>query len=57
MEKYQITISKKALKFISKQDKEQQIRIMKAINQLPDSGDIKKMQSYNELYRLRVRRL
>ena len=53
---YLIEFKTEALKFISKQSKKQQIRIMKAINALP-SGDIKKMIfSKNEnLFRLRVR--
>lgn len=53
---YLIDFKTDALKFISKQPKKQQIRIMSAINSLP-SGDIKKMiSSKNEnLFRLRVR--
>ena len=53
---YIIEFKTEALKFISKQPKNQQLRIMKAINSLP-KGDIKKMiSSKNEnLFRLRIR--
>ena len=50
---YEIKIDKKAQKFINKQDKIQQKRIYKAIYKLP-LGDVKKMQTKQELYRLRV---
>lgn len=46
-------IEKHAKKFIDKQDKSQRERIYKAIEGLP-YGDIKKLQSHNEFYRLRV---
>lgn len=51
---YKITIRKTALKFIQKQERKNQVRILKAINLLPHSGDIKKMSGYSSLYRLRV---
>lgn len=50
---YKINIKKKAQKFINKQDKKQQIRLYKAIYNLPH-GDIKLLKGYNTLYRLRV---
>lgn len=50
---YKINIKKKAKKFIDKQDKTQQIRIYKAIYNLPN-GDIKLLKGYNTIYRLRV---
>lgn len=50
---YKIKIEKKPQKFIDKQDKVQQKRIYKAIYGLPN-GDIKRMQTKEELYRLRV---
>ena len=53
---YKINIRPKALKFIEKQDKNQRIRIYKAIYNLP-YGDVKKMVGNKETYRLRVRRL
>lgn len=34
--KYKIVFEKAALKFLRKQDKKQQIRILSAINQLPE---------------------
>jgi len=53
---YEIKISPKALKFVEKQDKNQRIRIYKAIYNLP-KGDVKKLVGYKNEYRLRVRRL
>lgn len=50
---YKIKIKKKPQKFIDKQDKTQQKRIYKAIYSLPN-GDVKKMQTKEDLYRLRV---
>ena len=50
---YQITYSKKATKFLLKQDKPTQKRIISAIEQLPLNGDIKKLQGTSG-YRLRV---
>lgn len=47
-----INYSKQAIKFLSKQDKPTRIRIIEAINQLPQ-GDVKKLQG-QKLYRLRV---
>lgn len=49
-----IEFEKSAKKFIAKQPPEQQKRLLKAINGLPENGDIKKMQGYKTLYRLRV---
>ena len=50
---FKIVYSKKAVKFLKKQDKSTQKRIMEAISDLPLSGDIKKLQGVNG-YRLRV---
>jgi mRNA interferase RelE/StbE len=50
---YKINLTKKAEKFIRKQDKDAQKRIIKAITELPE-GDIKKLKGMNEIYRLRV---
>ena len=47
-----IKYSKQALKFLQKQDKTTQKRILKAINLLP-LGDVKKLQNKSG-YRLRV---
>lgn len=49
----QIRYSKPAIKFLKKQDKPTQQRILKAIEKLPFEGDIKKMQGIDG-YRLRV---
>ncbi len=53
MQIYRIEFEKAAQKFLNKQDKQQRIRIYKAIYKLPEGTDIKKLQGYN-LYRLRV---
>ena len=50
---YKINLKKKAQKFINKQDKKQQLRLYKAIYNLPN-GDIKQLKGYKETYRLRV---
>ena len=51
---YTILYEKPALKFIKKQPKEQQRRILEAIHALPYSGDIKQMKGHSDLLRLRV---
>lgn len=51
---YTILYDKPALKFIKKQPREQQIRILEAIHMLPGSGDIKQLKGHSELFRLRV---
>lgn len=53
---YRVTIRPKALKFIEKQDKNQRLRIYKAIYNLPE-GDIKRLTGRKNEYRLRVRKL
>jgi len=52
--KYKIVFEKPAVKFILSQPKNQQERLLKAINLLPESGDIKQLKGYNSLFRLRV---
>ena len=49
----EIRYSKSAIKFLKKQDKPTQQRIVTAIGKLPFEGDIKKMQGVDG-YRLRV---
>lgn len=51
---YKIVIEKPALKFLQKQPQAQRERILKAIQGLPDVGDIKPMSGHPGLYRLRV---
>lgn len=51
---YRIVIERPALKFLMKQPQEQRERILKAIQGLPDVGDIKPMSGQKGLYRLRV---
>lgn len=53
MKTYKIKFEKAAQKFLDKQDKNQRLRLYKAINKLPDGTDIKKLTGSN-LYRLRV---
>lgn len=54
MKKYTIIFEKAALKFLRKQDKNTQTRLLNVINKLPEGTDIKKLQGHSELYRLRV---
>lgn len=51
--KYKINLTKKAGKFVKKQDASTQKRIIKAILKLPE-GDIKKLKGIDGIYRLRV---
>lgn len=53
---YKIKIRPKAIKFIEKQNKEQNLRIYKAIYNLPN-GDVKKLVGCKNDYRLRIRKL
>lgn len=50
---FQIMYSNKALKFLKKQDKATQARLVFAIGKLPLEGDIRKLQG-TDGYRLRV---
>ena len=50
---YHIKLTKKAEKFIKKQDKDTQKRIIKSIIEIP-KGDIKKLKGMDEVFRLRV---
>ncbi len=52
--KYSISIEKRAKKFIEKQPRDQQIRIISAIRQLPVKGDIKSLKGNSGYFRLRV---
>lgn len=51
---YKIVIKKKAKKFIDKLPKNERLRIVKAIELLPNGEDIKKLKGHNDLLRLRV---
>ena len=51
---YKIIIKKKAKKFIDKLPKNDKIRIVKAIEVLPNGEDIKKLKGHTDLFRLRV---
>lgn len=50
---FKVIYSKKAVKFLKKQDKSTQKRLVNAISKLPLEGDIKKLQG-TDGYRLRV---
>ena len=51
---YKIIIKKKAKKFIDKLPKNEKMRIVKAIEVLPNGEDIKKLKGHTDLFRLRV---
>ena len=51
---YEYNIRKKAMKFITKQDKKQPEHLLKAIYLLPVIGDVRKMSGEDNLYRLRA---
>ena len=51
---YKIIIKKPAKKFIDKLPKNEKIRIIKAIEKLPDGVDIKKLKGHDNVYRLRI---
>ena len=54
--KYKIQIEKPAAKFIQKLPTPDKERVLRAINKLPDDGDIKQLkgQKSNDFFRLRV---
>jgi len=51
---YRIEIATPARKFIERQPKHQQERILKAIAKLPTEGDIKPLRGQSQIFRLRV---
>ena len=51
---YKIIIKKKAKKFIDRLPKNERVRIVRAIEMLPNGEDIKKLKGHNDLMRLRV---
>ena len=51
---YKIIIKKKAKKFVDKLPQNEKIRVVKAIEMLPNGEDIKKLKGHDELLRLRV---
>ena len=52
--KYQVAMSREASKYLKRQDTTSKSRIETAINGLPLSGDIKKLQGKGGFFRLRV---
>ncbi len=53
MRTYRIELQKAAQKFIEKQDKQQRLRLYKAIYMLPQGTDIRRLAG-TKMYRLRV---
>ncbi len=53
MRTYRIELQKAARKFIEKQDKQQRLRLYKAIYMLPQGTDIRRLAG-TKMYRLRV---
>ena len=51
---YKIIFERSAEKFLRKQDKSLQERILRAITQLPDTGDIKRLIGTDSLLRCRI---
>ena len=51
---YRFIIKKPAKKFIDGLPMNERRRIVDAIERLPDSGDIKRLQGHSDLFRLRV---
>ena len=51
---YRFIIKKPAKKFIDGLPVNERRRIVDAIERLPDSGDIKRLQGHDDLFRLRV---
>ena len=51
---YQIILKKKAKKFIEKLPRNEKIRLIAAIEQLPNGEDIKRLKGHEGLLRLRV---
>ena len=51
---YSHILKKPAKKFVDRLPKQEQARIVNAIEKLPDVGDIKPLQGHDGLFRLRV---
>ena len=51
---YRIELDKPARKFIEKQPRHQQERLLRAIAKLPTEGDVKLLVGQNNVFRLRV---
>jgi mRNA interferase RelE/StbE len=51
---YRIIIQKKAKKFIDKLPQNEKLRVVKAIESLPNGENVKKLKGYSDLLRLRV---
>ena len=51
---FRIIFEKEPEKYLRRQNKQTQSRILKAINALPNNGDIKKLTGTNGLFRVRI---
>lgn len=54
---YDLVLRQQATKFIKKQDKKTQLRILKALEGLqkvPPEGDVKKLRGEQQIFRLRI---
>ncbi len=51
---YQIVLNKRAKKFIDGLSRQEKMRIIAAVEQLPHIGDIKRLKNHSSLFRLRV---
>ena len=51
---YKIELEKSAQKFLRKQDRTTQKRILQALSKLPYEGDVKPLKGDRETYRLRI---
>jgi len=54
MTHYRIVLAKPAQKFLLRQDREQQERLLRAIYKLPHEGDIRPLSGQSDTYRLRI---
>ena len=52
--RYRVILEKEPEKYLRRQERALQIRILKAINLLPENGDVKKLSGTSGLFRVRV---
>ena len=51
---FSIVLKRRAKKFIDRPPRNEKVRIVSAIEKLPEGDDIKQLQGYDRIYRLRV---
>lgn len=51
---FSIVLKRRAKKFIDRLPRNEKVRIVSAIEKLPEGDDIKQLQGYDRIYRLRV---